>query len=158
MSNNTTVSKKRQSPTARKLAIATESLENHKSALEKMRQENIQLRQKFDSELAEVKKDRMFWFWLANDFRFHHARLAVAMQTHGADYGEPEEAVKQATLDILLAPSEPHSSLTSNHRHDFSLHRVLYGADPNQNTSAQEARLYRGRPEQVPNEQTSARD
>jgi hypothetical protein len=82
-------------------------------------------RQKFEADLAAAQQERMFWFWMCYNYKFHYNAHAVALDS-GAITPAFRESLSTASMDLLMAPSEPDSRPTRSFHQDQGLHRVIF--------------------------------
>jgi hypothetical protein len=92
-----------------------------------MRQEKMALQRRIDIEMRGIILERLFWFNLVSDFKYHHAKMTVATEMCAAELEALREAVATATMDILLSPSDPNSPIARHSRHDPNARRQGFG-------------------------------
>lgn len=112
-SNQTIISKLRQ------------ELEFSESAALDLRRDKVSLQQQLESLAKSLGQERLFWYYMAYNFRFHHAMAAVAVTSE--EKANAADNLQTATLDLLMSPSEPSSSFTRSFHQDYRLHRILAG-------------------------------
>jgi hypothetical protein len=121
----TTSAKSRQETDRVKEPSLQEQLDQANEWLEECRVAINNERQKFESDLATARQERMFWFWMCYNYKFHHTALNVAASGATA---ELLQNLETATMDMLMAPSEPDSRPTRSFHQDQIRHRVIFGA------------------------------
>lgn len=116
-----------QSPISGNYAELLDANRELRALLEMGGKRELLLRHRIDTEVADLIKERNFWFNLANDFRFHYSHLAIAREMGSTSLLAYVEAVKKATLDLLLSPAEPSSPIARNSSHDPNARRQGFG-------------------------------
>lgn len=130
--NKTTVASTRQviprpknRPSIRQHQELVATLDSAMDALDASASEKINLQHQLESLAKSLGQERLFWYYMVYNFRFHHAMAAVAITPE--EKSNAADNLQTATLDLLMSPSDPTSSFTRSFHQDHRLHRVLAG-------------------------------